>query len=85
MEMQAQAWPSTGIWTCARLGMSLCPLRVSLSVRWELLAILGNQTDLLNVFLTGGLTHLETHLLPVNTFTIMCTMSFDGFGVLMLL
>lgn len=30
-------------------------------------------------------TYLETHLQFVNTFTIMCPVSFDGFGVLMLL
>lgn len=58
-------------------GISQCPLVASSHP--------GNQTDLLNVFLTGGLTHLETHLQSVNTFTIMCTMCFDGFGVLMLL
>lgn len=58
-------------------GISQCPLMAS--------GRPGNQTGLLNVFLTGGLTHLETHLQSVNTFTIMCAMSFVGFGVLMLL
>lgn len=51
-------------------GISQCPLVAS--------GHPGNQTDLFNVFLTGGLAQLETHLQSVNTFAIMCAISFDG-------
>lgn len=53
-------------------GISQCPLVASSHP--------GDHKDLLNVFLTIGLTHLETHLQSVNTFTIMCAMSLMDLG-----